>query len=86
MIFSGCKFTESSVGVYAGSHESYKAFAPLFDKVIELYHCHGAKDLHQADMNFSKLDCPDLPVDEEEMIISTRVRIARNLAGYRLGT
>ncbi|CBY38766.1 unnamed protein product [Oikopleura dioica] len=76
MIFSGCKLTESSVGVYAGSHESYKAFAPLFDKVIESYHGH----------DFSKLDCPDLAVDKEAMIISTRVRIARNLAEYRLGT
>jgi hypothetical protein len=33
-IFSGAKWTESGVGVYAGSHDSYYAFAPLFDKVI----------------------------------------------------
>ena len=33
-IFSGCKWTNSGVGVYAGSHDSYYAFAPLFDKII----------------------------------------------------
>jgi hypothetical protein len=30
-IFSGCKNTDSGIGVYAGSHHSYSAFAPLFD-------------------------------------------------------
>ena len=84
-IFSGCKFPESSVGVYAGCHESYKAFAPLFDPIIEKYHGHGANDLHAADMDFSKLDFPRLAADEEAMIVSTRVRIARNLAGFPLG-
>ena len=33
-IFSGCKYTESGVGVYAGSHQSYYRFEPLFDKII----------------------------------------------------
>lgn len=34
-IFSGCKNTDSGIGVYAGSHDSYTAFAALFDKIIE---------------------------------------------------
>ena len=33
-IFSGSKWTESGVGIYAGSHDSYYAFAALFDKAI----------------------------------------------------
>lgn len=33
-IFSGSKWPESGVGVYAGSHDSYYSFAPLFDRVI----------------------------------------------------
>ncbi len=33
-IFSGCKNTDSGIGVYAGSPDSYVAFAPLFDKII----------------------------------------------------
>jgi hypothetical protein len=34
-IFSGSKWTNSGVGVYAGSHDSYYAFAPFMDKIIE---------------------------------------------------
>jgi arginine kinase len=33
-IFSGSKNTDSGIGVYAGSHNSYEAFAPLFDEII----------------------------------------------------
>ncbi len=40
-IFSGCKNVDSGIGVYAGSHDSYYVFAPLFDKIIEKYHGHG---------------------------------------------
>lgn len=39
-IFSGCKNVDSGIGVYAGSHDSYVKFAPLFDKIIEMYHGH----------------------------------------------
>jgi len=34
-IFSGSKWTNSGVGVYAGSHDSYYAFAPFMDRIIE---------------------------------------------------
>lgn len=37
-------------------------------------------------MDASKLRCPDFPADEDQMINSTRIRVARNLAGYPLGT
>lgn len=30
-IFSGIRNTDSGIGVYAGSHDSYTAFAPMFD-------------------------------------------------------
>jgi hypothetical protein len=30
-IFSGCQNTDSGIGLYAGSHDSYHAFAALFD-------------------------------------------------------
>lgn len=45
-IFSGCKNTDSGIGVYAGTANSYNAFAPLFDRVIEDYHGHGPSDIH----------------------------------------
>ena len=85
-IFSGCKWTNSGVGVYAGSHESYYDFAPFMDKIIESYHGHGPNDKHISSMDHTKLDCPDFPADEDAMINSTRIRVARNLAGFPLGT
>merc|ERR1711990_793829 len=36
-------------------------------------------------MNFEELDCPDFPEDEKEMIISTRIRVGRNLVDFPLG-
>lgn len=85
-IFSGAKWTNSGVGVYGGSHESYYDFAPFMDKIIEAYHGHGPQDKHISSMDASQLDCPDFPKDEDAMINSTRIRVARNLADYPLGT
>ena len=36
-------------------------------------------------MNFEELECPDFPEDEKAMIISTRIRVGRNLADFPLG-
>ena len=85
-IFSGSKWTESGVGVYAGSHDSYYAFAPLFDKIIFEYHGHKKEDKHLSDMDYTKLNCPKFPADEDAMINSTRIRVGRNLADYPLGS
>ncbi len=84
-IYSGCKNLDSGIGVYAGSHDSYKTFSPLMDKIIEDYHGHKPEDTHVSDMNASKLICPPLPEDEAAMIVSTRIRVGRNLDGYPLG-
>merc|ERR1711990_842669 len=85
-IFSGSKWTNSGVGVYAGSHDSYYAFAPFFDKIIEAYHGHKPSDKHISSMDYNKLKCPPFPADEDKVINSTRIRVARNLAAYPLGT
>ena len=85
-IFSGSKWTNSGVGVYAGSHDSYYAFAPFMDKIIEAYHGHKPTDKHISSMDYTKLKCPPFPPDEDRMINSTRIRVARNLAAYPLGT
>ena len=37
-------------------------------------------------MDYNSLNCPPLPADEDKMINSTRIRVARNLAAYPLGT
>lgn len=72
--------------MYAGSHDSYYTFAPLFDKVIQKYHGHGKNDKHISDMDYTKLNCPKFPADEDAMINSTRIRVGRNLAEYPLGS
>ena len=84
-IFSGCKNVDSGIGTYAGSHDSYRTFSLFMDKVIEDYHGHKPGDSHVSDMDASKLECPPLPDDEAAMIVSTRIRVGRNLEGYPLG-
>lgn len=86
VIFSGCKWTNSGIGVYCGSHEGIYTFAPLFDKIIQAYHQHSPTDKHISNMDYTQLQCPDFPADEDAMINSTRIRVARNLADYPLGT
>lgn len=56
------------------------------DKIIESYHGHSLEDKHISDLNFEKVTFPTLTDEEAAMIISTRVRVARNLAGFPLGT
>ena len=85
-IFSGCKWTNSGIGVYAGCHEGFYTFAPLFDKIISEYHGHSPTAKHISNMDHTQLRCPDFPPDEDRMINSTRIRVARNLADYPLGT
>ena len=84
-IFTGCKNVDSGIGVYAGSADSYRAFAPLLDKIIEDYHGHGRDDKHIFDMDYNNLNCPPFPEDEDAMILSTRIRVARNLEGFPFG-
>jgi len=67
------------MGIFAGSPDSYKAFAPLMDKAIETYHGHGKNAKHVSDMDYRKLKCPPFPPDEDKMIKSTRIRVARSL-------
>ena len=71
--------------MYAGSHESYKAFSALFDRIIEDYHGHKKEDLHSSDMDYTKLNTPPFEAEEAKLIKSTRIRVGRNLADYPLG-
>lgn len=84
-VLSGCQNVDSGIGAYAGSHDSYTTFAPLFDQIIDMYHKHGKDAKHVSNMDASQLNCPTLPEDEAAMIVSTRIRVGRNLAEYPLG-
>jgi len=76
---------DSGVGVYAGSEDSYKVFAPLMDKVVEEYHKFGHTAKHVSDMTIKSLKAPPFSGEDAAFIKSTRVRVGRNLAGYPLG-
>ena len=54
-IFSGCKNTDSGIGVYAGSHNSYSAFSQLMNPIIEEYHNHKVGTPHKSNMNYEDL-------------------------------
>ena len=82
-ILSGCQNTDSGVGVYAYSHDSYHAFSEFFDHIIESYH--GVKQhVKEIKMDSSKLNAPPFAEADAKMIVSTRIRVGRNLDGIPL--
>ena len=85
MILSGSQNVDSGIGIYAGSHDSYTTYAELFDKVIEDYHGHKKDGKHVSDMDHTKLKCPPFNKEDNARILSTRIRVGRNLAGFPLG-
>ena len=85
MVLSGAQNVDSGIGLYAGSHDSYTTYAELFDKVIEDYHGHKKDGKHVSDMDHTKLKCPPFNKEDNARILSTRIRVGRNLAAYPLG-
>ena len=84
-ILSGCQNTDSGIGVYCGSPDSYAKFSPLFTPLLEHYHKFSLKTGHQSDMDAAKLNCPAFSPEDAKMIKSTRIRVGRNLAEFPLG-
>jgi len=85
MILSGSQNVDSGIGIYAGSHDSYTTYAEIFDKVIDDYHGHKKDGKHVSNMKHGDLKCPPFAPDEAAMIVSTRIRVGRNLAAFPLG-
>ena len=81
---SGVQNPDSSIGVYAGDKASYDVFAPLFDPVIQDYHGFGTEDMHRSDLDAERLIATDLD-PENSYILSTRIRVGRNLDNMPLG-
>jgi creatine kinase/arginine kinase len=81
-IRSGVEQQDSSIGVYAGDEESYQLFAPLLDPIIEEYH--GSAGPHPAS-DFSHDQLPVVSSEATARIVSSRIRVGRNLAGFPLG-
>ena len=55
------------------------------DKIVLDYHQHGKTAKHISDMDASKLHAPPFSPEDAKMIVSTRIRVGRNLADYPLG-
>ena len=83
-INSGVQNIDSGIGVYAGDKESYTLFAALFDPIIEEYHGFGKEDKHHSNLNPGDLSAPN-PDPEGEFILSTRIRVGRNVDNLPLG-
>ncbi len=83
-IRSGVENPDSSIGVYAGDEESYDIFAPLFDPIIQEYHGFSKEQRHESNVNPDDLDAPN-PDPENHYIVSTRIRVGRNIADMPLG-
>jgi len=84
-IRSGIENPDSSIGVYAGDEDSYTLFAPLFDPIIQEYHGFTPQASHQSNMNPHDLHASN-PDPEGKYILSTRIRVGRNIAKMPLGT
>ena len=82
-INSGIENSDSDIGVYAGDEESYELFAPLFNKIIEDYHGFSSASSHRSNLDTNNLKIKAL---DDEYILSTRIRVGRNLEGFPLGT
>lgn len=85
-INTGTCYVSSFVGCHAGDLESYHLYSDLFRPVVEGYHIGYKLDgsmNHVTDMDASKIKT-DLTPQAKSKIISTRIRVARNLAFFPL--
>jgi creatine kinase/arginine kinase len=84
VINSGVVNIDSGIGIYAGDEESYFTFAALFDPIIEEYHGYNVNNKHKSNLNPNDLKAPN-PDPESNYIVSTRIRVGRNIANIPLG-
>jgi creatine kinase/arginine kinase len=78
-IRSGRENPDSHIGIYAGDAQTYALFKEIFDPVIRTYHQITGPICHVSCLDL--LDLPDLD-PHNRLIVSTRIRVARNLSGH----
>ncbi len=84
VINSGVENPDSGVGVYAADEETYHVFKDLFDPIIEDCHGFSKQQKHISHLDSSALASGELDI-ENQYILSTRIRVARNVKSYPLG-
>ncbi|CAF1010774.1 unnamed protein product [Adineta steineri] len=76
-------------GVSAGDEETYKMFSDLFDPLIQIRYNYGPGSRQYHDVDITKLNFPfesDTTFDINKYILSSRIRITRNLTSYTFPT
>ena len=84
VVNSGVQNPDSGIGAYAGDKESYTTFGEFFDPIIKEYHGFTKEDMHKTNLNPDDLDAKN-PDPDNEFIVSTRIRVGRNLDKFPLG-
>ena len=81
---SGFENADGNIGIYAGDEDCYHQFSALFDPIIQDYHHYQVHETHSRNLDDSNLESlPNLD-PENNRILSTRIRVGRNLEGYAL--
>lgn len=78
-IRSNIENPDSSIGIYAGDSQSYQTFSKVFEPIILEYHGLTRGQRHVTDIQPVNVADPD---PEKQFIVSTRVRVARNVHGF----
>lgn len=84
IIRSGLDNPDSSIGAYAGCEDCYHKFSALFSPIIKEYHGYCTQSIHPKDLDFSTLEAPPNIDPNNKYILSTRIRVSRNIDGYAL--
>ncbi|XP_055903221.1 arginine kinase [Eupeodes corollae] len=82
---SGLEHHSSSVGIYAADAASYDVYRSLFDPIIVDYHGqseNAGEERLQKDSNWGDIDEIENLDPDHKYIVSTRIRIARNLVDH----
>ena len=79
---SGRLLLDSEIGVYAGDGETYDIFRELLDPIIMEYHGLSLP-LQAPEPKAASSRVEAFGPGEDELVVSTRVRFARNIQGYR---
>lgn len=83
-INSGVVNQDSNIGIYAGDAESYALYSTIFNPIINDYHGFDEKDSHVRRIKSESVHFAD-PDPGKQYILSTRIRVARNVAEMPLG-
>jgi len=83
-INSGVANQDSHIGIYAGDAESYALYSAIFNPIIRDYHGFGENDSHVKRISSEELLCID-PDPDNQYILSTRIRVGRNVTDMPLG-